>query len=95
MTKQEADRQTVTRVWKGGNKSEFESVLSALQQAEIPLLFREHLNVQSAVQSTLLGLARRRRHSTYDTEFEVKVLGSDAERTQRAVLRAVRETGNS
>jgi hypothetical protein len=94
VTKQEADRQTVTRVWKGGNKSEFESVLSALQQAQIPLLFREHLNVRSAVPSTFLGLARRRRQATYDSEFEVKVLGSDADRAQRAVLRAVRETEN-
>ena len=74
MTKQEADRQAVTRVWKGGNQSEFESVLSALQQAEIPLLFREHLNVRSAVQATFLGLALRRQHATYDTEFELKIL---------------------
>jgi hypothetical protein len=95
VTKQEADRQTVTRVWKGGDKSEFESVLSALQQVEIPLLFREHLNVRSAVQSTFLGLALRRQHVTYDTEFEVKVLESDAGRARRAVVRAVRETEKS
>jgi hypothetical protein len=91
-TKQQAERQTVTRVWRGGNKFEFESVLTALQQAEIPLLSREHLNVRLAIRSSLLGLALGRRNDPADTEFEVQVLGSDAERAGLAVRLAVAAT---
>jgi hypothetical protein len=90
-SKQEADRQAVTRVWKGGNKSEFESVLAALQQAEIPLKFREHLNARPAVRSGLLYSLFARPNHTHDTEFEVEVLGSDAERAQLAVRGALGE----
>lgn len=82
-TKQEADQQTVALVWRGGSKHEFESVLTALQTAEIPLLFRERPNVREAVRSTFLNIARP--HVSHDTEFEVRVLGSDEERAREAV----------
>jgi hypothetical protein len=91
-TKQEADRQTVTCVWKGGDKREFEAVLSSLQQAEIPLLFREHLNVRAAVRSSLLSTVLGRVNRTRDTEFEVQVLGNDAERARLVVHHALDET---
>ncbi len=91
-TKQEADRQVVTRVWNGGDKSEFESVLTALRQAEIPLKFREHLNVRPAVRSGLLYALFARSNHTHDTEFEVQVLGCDAERAKFAASRALDET---
>ena len=95
-TKQEADCQTVARVWRGGSKSELESVLTALQQAEIPLLFREHPNVGPAVRAGLLSLLPLGRpHPTYDTEFEIKVMGSDVERALEAVRRATEETEDS
>jgi hypothetical protein len=79
-------------VWKGGDKSEFESVLTALQQAEIPLQFREHLNIRPAVRAGLLYALSARQNKTHDTEFEVRVLGSDAERAQLAVHQALDET---
>jgi hypothetical protein len=78
-------------VWNGGDKSEFESVLTALQQAGIPLKFQEHLNVRPAVRSGLLYALFARSNHTHDTEFEVQVLGSDAERAKFAVRRAVGE----
>lgn len=89
-TKEEAERQTVTPVWRGG-KSELESVLSALQQAGIPSIFRERLNVGFAVRSSLLGLAVGRRNDPNDTEFEVQVLGGDAERAQLAISQTTDE----
>lgn len=58
-TKQEADQQTATPVWRGGNESEFAYVLTALQDAEIPLLFKERLDVRSAAQAALLNLFSR------------------------------------
>jgi hypothetical protein len=92
-TKEQAERQTVTRVWRGGNRFAFESVLAALQQAEIPLLFREHLNVRFKV--SLLGLAHGRRNDSTDTEFEVQVLGSGAERAGLVVRQALAETDDA
>jgi hypothetical protein len=83
-TKEEAERQSVTRVWRGG-KSELESVLSALQEVEIPSIFQERSNVGFAIRSSLLGLAVGRRNDPNDTEFEVRVLGSDAERAQLTI----------
>src|SRR5215470_8985714 len=73
-TKQEADQQLVTPVWRGGSP-EFESVLTALQDAKIPLLFRERLNARRAVQASVLpSLASLRRPTpVFDTEFEIKV----------------------
>ena len=90
-TKEEAERQTVAIIWKGG-KSELEPVLSALQQAEIPVHFREHLNVRAAVRSALLSPVIGRVNQGHDTEFEVRVLGKDAERAQCAVHQALDET---
>jgi hypothetical protein len=90
-TKEEAERQTVAIVWKGG-KSELEPVLSALQQAEIGLHFREHLNVKSAVRSGLFSPVLGRVNQGHDTEFEVRVLGRDAERARLAIHQALDET---
>jgi hypothetical protein len=90
-TKQEADQQTVTQVWRGGNKSEFEAVLTALQRAQIPLLLREHLNVRGAAKLALLGLVIGPQR-THDTEFEIRVLENDADRARQAVRHAHRET---
>jgi hypothetical protein len=69
----------------GGDKSEFESVLTALQQADIPLKFREHLNDRPAVWSGLRYALFARSNHAHDTEFEVQVLGRDAERAELAV----------
>ena len=93
-TKQEADQQTVTTVWKGGSKSEFESVLTALQNAEISLLFQEHLNARSAVQASLSNFLHplRQPSAVSDTEFEVRVLGIDASRARQAIQDALTET---
>jgi hypothetical protein len=83
-TKQEVDQRSVTRVWRGGSKKEFESVLVALQRAEIPLMFREHLNVRGAAKLSLLSLVIGPQ-PIHDTEFEIRVLGDDADRALEAV----------
>ena len=93
-SKQEAERQTVTRVWKGG-KTKLEPVLTALQQMQIPVLFRERLNVGFAVRSSLLGLAHGRQNDPDDTEFELSVLGRDVDRAQEAVRGAIEESEDS
>jgi hypothetical protein len=90
-TKQEADRQLVARIWEGGNRHEFESVLAALQQAKIPLLFREHLNVGPAAKASLMNLFSLGPKQVHDTEFEIKVLGHDAVRAAEAVRLALPE----
>jgi hypothetical protein len=90
-TKEEAERQAVAIVWKSG-KSELEPVLSALQQAEIPIHFREHLNVKAAIRSGLLSPVIGRVNQGHNTEFEVRVLGRDAERARLAVHEALDET---
>lgn len=73
-------------MWRGGSKSEFEAILTALRRAEIPLLFRERPNVRGAVRSSLLNISRpSHQHVTHDTEFEVKVLRSDEDRAREAV----------
>jgi hypothetical protein len=88
-TKQEADQRTVTQVWRGGSKSEFEAVLTALQREEIPFLFHERLNVGGAVQSSLRNLVISPPRLTHDTEFEVRVLGRDEDRAREAVRGAI------
>lgn len=95
-TKQEADQQTVTPVGRGGSKSEFESVLTELQNAEIPLLFQEHLNARSAARASLHNffLPFRRQSPVYDTEFEVKVLASDSGRARQAIQDALAEVAD-
>jgi hypothetical protein len=90
-TKEEAERQTAASVWRGGT-SELELVLSALQQAEIPIHFREHLNVKAAVRSGLLSTVLGRVNRTHDTEFEVRVLGRDSERARLVIHQALDET---
>ena len=91
-SKQEADRQTVASVWKGGDKVAFELVLSALEQAEIPLQFLEHLNFRAAARSSLRSIVLGRPNHGHETEFEVRVLGSDAERALIAIHQALDET---
>lgn len=81
-------------MWKGGDKVQFEMVLSALQQAEIPLQFREHLNLRAAARKSLRSMALGRPNDGHETEFEVQALESDAERAQLAVHRALDETEN-
>lgn len=95
-TQQEADQQTVMPVWKGGSKSEFEAVLTALQNAQIPLSFQEHLNARSAVQTSLRNFVHPLRQPSVvsDTEFEVKVLGSDSHRARQAIQDALAETAD-
>jgi hypothetical protein len=88
----EADQQSVTRVWKGGDQLEFESVLTALQNAGIPAQFREHLNVGPAVRAGLLSALFARPNRTRDTEFEVEVLEGDFVRAEQAVRQALAET---
>jgi hypothetical protein len=91
-TKEEADQQSVTRVWRGGDQLEFESVLTALQNAGIPSQFREHLNVGPAVRAGLLSALFARPNRTRDTEFDIRVLGGDAERARLAIHQALAET---
>lgn len=90
-TKKEADDRAVPTVWKGGNKHQFETVLAALQDAQIPLRFREHLNTRSAAQASLLNnlLPFGRRREISDTMFEVKVLAQDADHAHEAIDSAV------
>jgi hypothetical protein len=89
-TKQEADQQTVTQVWRGGNKSEFEAVLTVLQRTQIPLVFHEHLNVRGAAKLAFLGLVIGPRR-THDTEFEIRVLENDSDRARQAIRHVRRE----
>ena len=49
------------------------------------------MNVGFAVRSSLLGLAVGRRNDPNDTEFEVRVLGGDAERAQLAISQTTDE----
>jgi hypothetical protein len=93
-TKEEAERRAVTSVWKGGDKVQFEMVLSALQHAEIPVQFREHLNLRAAARKSLRSMVLGRPNDGHETEFEVRVLGSDAERAQMTVHQALDETEN-
>lgn len=83
-------------VWRGANTSDFERVLTALHDAEVPLLFREHLNVRSAVQASLhnVFVPFRRSKSVFDTEFEVKVLERDAGRARQAIQDALDGTAD-
>ena len=91
-TKEEAERRAITGVWKGGDKVQFEMVLSALQEAEIPVQFREHLNLRAATRKSLRSIVLGRPNDGHETEFEVRVLGSDAERAQIAIHQALDET---
>jgi phosphotransferase system HPr-like phosphotransfer protein len=91
-TKQEADRQAVTSAWRGGDKVAFELVLTALERAEIPLQFLEHLNFRAAARSSLRSIVLGRPNHGHETEFEVRVLGSDAERALIAIHQALDET---
>jgi hypothetical protein len=84
-TKQEADATPVTAVWKGGGKQSLEAVLSALQQANVPLVFREHLAVGPAIVASLANTFLRGPKVVHDTIFEVTVLQSDAERATEIV----------
>jgi hypothetical protein len=68
-TESEANYQTATTLWKGFEKSRFEDLLSALQYANIPHRFAEHLKY------------RHQSHSDY--EYEVRILLSDNERAQK------------
>lgn len=88
LTRQEAGDTAVVRVWKGGNRSEFESVLAAIQDAAIPLVVRERLNALNAARTTFLAMMWYRRQ-TSNTEFEITVLQSDAERAAEAVRQAL------
>ena len=91
-TKQQADRATVKRAWKGDSKSEFEAVLTALQQADIPLRFQEHVKIRPTFQLVIFGVNLFRRRSTFESEFEVKVLSRDANRARQAIRAVVGET---
>lgn len=88
--KQEADAARVVRVWKGGDKYEFDLILDALHDAEIPLHFREHVNVGPAIRAgfwPLLPLGRPKK--AFDTEFEVNVLQRDAEHAAQVLRQAI------
>jgi len=82
----------VERVWKGESKSEFEAILTALQQANIPLRFQEHVKIRPSFQLAVFGINLFRPRSTFESEFEVKVLSKDANRARQVIRPTVGET---
>ena len=82
----------MTRVWKGNNKSEFEAVLTVLQQGDIPLRFQEHVKIHPTFQLVIFGINLFRLRSTFESEFEVKVLSRDANRARQATGQVAGET---
>lgn len=89
-TQEEAERRTVASVWKGGDKSQLESVLTALHDAKIANVFRERLNVYNAAKMTFLGMAWHVSQSS-DTQFEIKIPGDDLDRAREAIRQALGE----
>src|SRR5262249_3033105 len=91
-TKSQARNAEVTSLWHGKDKRQFEDVLSALQEANIPLRFREHVKVRPSLQAAVFGIHLTRKQSTIESEFEVQVLASDAGRARLAMNQALLST---
>jgi hypothetical protein len=87
-TKSQARKAGVISLWRGTDKRRLEDVLSVLQEANIPLRFREHIKVQPSLQAAIFGINLTRKQSTFESEFEVQVLASDAGRARLAMSQA-------